>query len=469
MLRFFRFNDPYRLLVVFLIVLLLGIKAELEFPSLTLPELKAVLVGEMMADGKRMYSEVWDSTPPVAAFVQSTLDVLFDRAILPRHIVSCLILFLQSAFFGILLINNRAFNESGYLPSLVFGLLCFFSFDTVSLTGEIIGSSLLLLSINNLLKEIEFKKQRDETIHNLGFFLGLASLCEFSYIIFFFGTAALLFIFTRVDGRRFVLFVFGFLLPHLIINTWYFWNDEIDLLWANFYLPNLNLKPQTLISSKSLLVLCAVPLFYFFASLIMTRRDARLTKYQSQILQVMLLWFALGLVEFYFTKHRTPQALLVCVPPMAYFISLLFFLIKHKRLAEAALWAFIIGIIAMNSLSVRNKVSAIDLSAVFVLPVAPDISGKKILVLDDPLVPYINNEPSGFFLEWSLARHLFETPGYYQHVVTIDDALKQDPPEIIEDPHDLLPDIMSYLPDLQTQYKRQGSRYVRSHDDKPQL
>jgi hypothetical protein len=262
MLRFFRFNDPYRLLFVFAIILVLGIKTELEFPTITTPELKGILVGEMMADGKRLYTEVWDSMPPLTAYTQYVFDLMFDRSELPRHIISWLIIFFQAAFFGILLIKNRAFNESNYLPSLLFSILAFFSFDTVSFTREILGSTLLLLAINNLLKEVEFKRQRDETMHNLGFYLGLASLCVFSYMIFFAGVIVLLFLFTRVEPRRFLLFLFGFLLPHLILNTWYFWNGELTYLWTNFYAANVEWSPVSLVSVKSLLVLTSLPFAY---------------------------------------------------------------------------------------------------------------------------------------------------------------------------------------------------------------
>ncbi len=462
MLRFFRFNDPYRLLVVFLVVMLLGIKAEGEFPSITIPELKGILVGEMMADGKRLYSEVWDSTPPVTAFTQYILDVCFDRAMLPRHMLSWVIIFFQASFFGLVLINNRAFNESTYLPSLLFGVLCFFSFDTVSFTREIIGSSLLLLAINNLLKEIEFKKQRDETIHNLGFYLGLASLSVFSHLLFFFGTALLLILFTRVEGRRFVLFVFGFLLPHLLLNTWYYWNEELDLLWSNFYLANLDFNTLSLISIQSLLLLGVIPGIYFLFSLIMMQRDARLTNYQSQILQVMLLWLLFGVMEVYFTRIRTPQALIVCVPPLAYLIGHFFLLIRRKWIAESMLWIILVGTVTMSSLAVRNLIPSIRYSDLFLQPVAgTELNGKKIFVLDNSLSAYLSNKPSGFFLEWSLFRMVFEEPGYYQHVLAVAKAFEKDPPEIILDPNNLMPGVLKYLPDLQARYRREGERYVR--------
>ncbi len=462
MLRLFRFNDPYRLLFVLLVIMLFGIKAELEFPSVTLPELRGLLVGEMISDGKMMYSEVWDSTPPLTAIAQYVMNILFDRNLVPRHIISILIIFLQAAFFGLLLINNKAFDENNYLPSLLFVVLSFFSFDTVSLTREIFGSSLLLLAINNLLKEIEFKKQRDETIHNLGLYLGLASLCVLSYLVFFIGTAILLFIFARVDVRRFGLFVFGFLIPHVMVGTWYFWRGESNLLWTNFYLVTLNFNTLSLISGSSLLMLGLVPLLYLLFSLITIRRGGHLTKYQSQIGQVMFLWLLFGMIEVYFTRLRTPQSVLVCVPPLAYFINHYLLIIKRKAIAEAALWIFILGTVAVNSLSVRNLIDSIDFGALFIREENhPDVKGKKILVLDASYSVYLTNQPAGFFLEWELVRPVFEEPDYYQHVSMVATAFAKDPPEVIFDPNNLMPRMLKYLPGIQAQYRKEGDRFVR--------
>lgn len=462
MLRLFRFNDPYRLLFVLLIIMLFGMKAELEFPSITLPELKGLLVGEMMSDGKMMYSEVWDSTPPLTAVGQYVMNVLFDRNLVPRHVISILIIFFQAAFFGLLLINNKAFDENNYLPSLLFVVLSFFSFDTISLTREIFGSSMLLLAINNLLKEIEFKKQRDETIHNLGLYLGLASLCALSYLVFFMGTAILLFLFTRVDVRRFGLFVFGFLIPHVMVGTWYFWRGESDLLWTNFYLVTMDFNTLSLISASSILMLGLGPLLYFLFSMISIRRWGHLTKYQSQIGQVMFLWLLFGMIEVYFARLRTPQSLLVCVPPLAYFINHYLLLIKRKAIAEAALWIFILGTMAINSLSVRNLMSSIDFRPLFILEESQlDVKGKKILVLDASYSAYLTNQPAGYFLEWELVRPVFEEPDYYQHVSMVASAFAKDPPEIIFDPNNLMPRMLKYLPAIQVQYRKQGERYVR--------
>jgi hypothetical protein len=462
MLRFFRLNDPYRLIFVLLAVLALGTKAEIEISKITLPELNGVLVGEMMANGKSMYSEVWHPMPPVAAFAQYLLDFMFDRSLVARHITSVALIFIQAALFGFMLISTRAFNESNYLPSFVYAVLSFFSFDTIGLTGELIGACLLLLAMNSLLKEIDFKKQRDETIHNLGFYLGLASLAVFSNVVFFVGVAILLFLFTRVEFRRFGLYVIGFLLPHLVINLWYYWHGSIDLLWQNFYIANLNFNTQSLFELRGLLILAVVPIAYFVFSLIMMRRDARLTKYQSQIAQVMFLWLVLGIVETYFGQTRTPQSLLVCAPPIAYFISHYFLLIRRKWIAETMMWLFVITLLVMNSLSIRNFVPGINLSKIQLNDGNRlNFSGKKILVMEDDMSPYVSNSTSTYFLDWNLSQHIFKEPDVYQHVLVVSKAFEEDPPDVIIDHGNNLKGVLPYLPQVREKYRREGDHYIR--------
>ena len=87
--------------------------------------------------------------------------------------------------------------------------------------------------------------------------------------------------------------------------------------------------------------------------------------------------------------------------------------------------------------------------------------GKKILVLDENLVPYLNNKTSAFFLEWRLSRIVFEGPDYYQHVLVVAEAFEQDPPEIVMDPHHLMPGVLKYWPAIQAKYRREGNLYIR--------
>ncbi|MFM8914210.1 MAG: hypothetical protein ACKOE6_15045, partial [Flammeovirgaceae bacterium] len=74
MLRFFRFNDPYRLLFVLAILLAVGLSLFTFQQPLTLPELKHFVLGEMLNDNKSMYVQVVDHTPPLFAWAAEWAD-----------------------------------------------------------------------------------------------------------------------------------------------------------------------------------------------------------------------------------------------------------------------------------------------------------------------------------------------------------------------------------------------------------
>src|SRR5262245_21499410 len=109
----------------------------IEVPEMTAQEIQDLVVGERMMS-KVLYADLIDRTPPLLALIDGVVDLLFGRSLVARHILALVLLFFQAAYFGILLINNRAYNENTYVPSLIAGLLFFFSFDVVSLTPELL-------------------------------------------------------------------------------------------------------------------------------------------------------------------------------------------------------------------------------------------------------------------------------------------------------------------------------------------
>ena len=66
-LSFFRINDPYRLLGLLIILILIGVSAFLFPNEMLLNELKSMVLGEAIADGKLMYIQVFDDTPPLSS------------------------------------------------------------------------------------------------------------------------------------------------------------------------------------------------------------------------------------------------------------------------------------------------------------------------------------------------------------------------------------------------------------------
>ncbi|HRI78786.1 MAG TPA: hypothetical protein PLR06_04550 [Cyclobacteriaceae bacterium] len=461
MLRHFRINDPYRLFSLLVLLVLASLPFLISLPLITSQELKQLVIGEVIG-AKLMYVQIIDSTGPLMALADGILNFLFGRSILARHLMALVIIFFQAGYFGILLINNKAYNDINYVPSLIFGFLCFFSFDLLAITPEILASGLLLLGLNNLFKEIEFRIDRDAFVLNLGVFIGLASLFVFSYTIFLFGSILILIIFARISLRKISLLIFGYGIVHAALIIFYYCYERADELWVNFYLANFSPIPQDLVSLRSVFFLGLVPLIYFVFSLFMLTREARFTRYQSQLFQVMFVWLGISIIQVWLTPEFTPHSLMTFIPPLAYFISHYLLLINRKWIAELMLWIFIFGLLGVNHLSRNEYLKNVDYSALFPAQTASEIAGKRIMILDDNLSLYQRNRMAGYFLNWELSKKYFDGSDDYEDMHKINQSFFEDPPDVIIDPHNMMEPIMRRIPAVEKKYRKEDGIYRRN-------
>ncbi len=463
MLRFFRLNDPYRLIGLLVILSLLALPFFIDPVAATQLELRNFVIGEAIHAGKLMYIQIYDSTAPMSAAVFGLTDWMFGMSLSARHTLSLLIIFFQASYFAIVLIQKKAYNDSTYLPALIYGLFCFLSFDFLSFSPELLASTFLLLALNNLFKEIEFRNPKDETLLNLGISLGIATLLIFSHVIFIVATLFILIVFTRISLRKALLFLFGIALPHVILFTLYFYWGNTSDLWQNYYLPNLSLSGMLLISARSFMILCIVPIIYFIFSMFMLNREAHFTKYQSQLFQVMFIWLLVCLVHVFIARELSPQSLIIFIPSLAYLVSHYLLLIRRKRLAETMLWLLIIGLVSINLLTRYDRLADVNFDGLFPKPspYQKQVKDKKLMVLYDDIGIYSQNKLAGYFPDWALSRNIFEQPDYYENILLIDEVFKKDPPEIIIDPKDLMKKVFDRIPRIKPLYKREGELYKR--------
>jgi len=460
LLRYFRINDPYRLVVLLVIMTLLYLPLFIDTPGITIPELKSYIIGEKIAEGYSLYSEIVDCTPPLASLWFGLTDFIFGHSLTTRHIFAFFILLIQSAFLGIILIDKKAFSENTYIPSLLFSILAFISFDLLSLTSELLAFGFLLLALNNLLKEIEFRaQQNDTTIFNLGIFISVASLFSFTYALYLPGSILILVLFTRTPVRKHLLLVFGFLLPHLILSGIYFYSLTLSSLWEFYYLPGLQFSFSTLVELRSLLILSAIPLLFLFVSLFILNREGRLTKYQSQVFQAMFFWFIIGLIHLFLSNNVRPQSFLPLLPPVSFFLTHYLLLIRRKKFVEINFWVLFIGIVAVSYLARYNKIESIQYDFLLVKKSLSDIHDKRILVLDEDPSLFLQNHLSPPFADWRLTKTIFEQPDFYENVLLVNWLFEKELPEVIFDPKNLMEGYFKRIPKLQSKYEKSAEGY----------
>ncbi len=464
MLRFFKINDPYRLLAILILILLCSAPLIINQPDPTRQELKSMVLGESLAGGHRMYIEVYDSTAPLAGVAFAVIDWLMDRSAIGRDILAFLLLFFHAAYFAILLINNKAYNDNTYVPGLIYALLCFVSFDFLSVSVELLGATVLLFALDKLFREIEFRIQRDETVLNLGVYIGIASLFVFSYSLFIVAAFVILAVYARVGIRKSLLLFLGFALPHAFVIMLYFYRGHLTELWLNFYADNFRITPGGPMTTASIMMLCALPVGYFVFSLFMLTREARFTKYQSQLFQVMFLWLIFSLILVLLSRDITPHSFIILIPSLTYFISYSLLLIRRRRIAETALWVFLVGVLSINYLSFSNRRGVIDYSGLFPPPSphAVAVQGKKVMVLGDDPAIYRNNQLGGYLLNWKMAEELVTDTDDYRNVLKLDRLFSTHPPDVIVDPNNLFPQIINRIPSLKTKYRKDNELYWKT-------
>jgi hypothetical protein len=232
-------------------------------------------------------------------------------------------------------------------------------------------------------------------------------------------------------------------------------------MWSYYYLANLGIDRENFMSIKSLLVLGSVPLFYFVISVVMLQREARFSKYQSQVLQIIFLWIGFSLFYVFYCKNLRPQSLLVFIPALAFLFTHFLLFIRRRKFAEMNIWIMIIGVITVSYLARYNKLNSVNYDRLLVSK-NPTVQNKKVLVLEKDMNWFVNNQLATPYLNWSLSEDIFTQPDYYQNTTEVYHALKNDPPDVIVDKNNLLKPFLERMPEIKSWYIKTGYVYKRT-------
>lgn len=462
LLQYFRINDPYRLLGLLVILVLLSLILLVDGPVASITEVRDIGLGAKIREGFSPYNEIVDRHAPLMAWFDGATHVVFGNSITGRRVFALVLLFLQCGLWGIVLISRKAFEENTYVPSFIFMALLFYATDNFALSGELIGALFMLGAINNLFKVIEFRAQRDETLFNLGLLVSLASLFALPYSLFILTILLCMRLYARVAGRSYVMVLFGFLLPHLLIAIAYWMTDSFGRLWSYYYLPTLTWDHSNLLTAQSWGLL-AVPGIFLLMALFVLGRDARFTKYQGQLLQTMFLWLATSVAVGFVTFNIRPQSFICAVAPVCYFVTHHFLLIRRKRIAEMLTLLLVFGLVGVLYLTRYGLLFKRAYDGVFVSGAhpLPQYEDKKLLILAPDRDGLAMKNPGSLFLDWKLTEDLLSNPGYYDNLNKVYSTLKKDPPDVIVDKKNLLAPFLKQIADPSLNYVKQGDTYQR--------
>jgi hypothetical protein len=454
LLRFFRINDPYRLLFIFILLVLIRLVQSYFIQDMSYMELKSLLLGQWLDSGFQMYTEAYDYTGPLAVLVYKYLNFLFGRSAFLHHALSTLLIIVQAGIFNQLLLKNKAYNENNYLPALFYMILMVSVPDFMALSPQLLSLTFILLALKNVLRRID-NQATDELFLNSGISIGIATMIHLPSAVFLLVFLFSLILFSTAVTRRLLLYLFGFLLIFGLTYLFYYWQGDHYHFVESFIIENLAMKSSAMLTFRELFLLSSGFLFVFLLAVFKTIGSARLTNFQQKIQQVIWLMLFGAIAVFLLSNEDAGLELVFVVPVIAYFLTHYFMLLR-KRIFKAIMPVFIVfGLLAFSGLVYKKWSEPL-------LVHSKDLQSENGMVLGADLNYYVNTSAGSPCFTEALSLKAFEGLDYYGGATRFYELLEQANPNVIIDEMDISDRIFERFPTLQEKYVKVGeNRYRR--------
>ncbi len=458
MIGFFRINDPYRLLILFLAIVLIRLPYLISAEPLFY-ELNWMLIGETMNQGNVLYKDIVQTISPLSAWVYAGIDFIFGRSILIYQILATLLIGYQFVLFNNIMLRNKAYNENSYVPAFVYALLMHSFYDFFTLSPVLISMTFILLVLDNIYLRIE-NKLNDNTILKTGIFMGLAVLFYLPSIIFFVATIFSFLLLTGLIFRRYLLFLYGMLLPIAAVSLYYLWHNALLDMFYQWVLASFIINRPNVLDLSSLLLIIGIPGIVFMLALVRTFSASRFTNYQVRVQQVMFLMFVSAWAVWLFSDVKAPFQLIVFIPFIAFFIAHLLLQFKSRFVANIFTYFVTISILLItyalfyqnfyfhqwgnfNDLLVNQSIYE------------PWIADKKVLVVGDRKQIYKSSkEVATQFYSWELSQKIWKEVDKPENIIRIYEDINKHQPETIIDLTGLVGSAFKKLPLIEDKYAK---------------
>jgi len=458
LLSFFRINDPYRLLILSLAILLVRLPYFIDAAALVY-EHDWMMIGSYLSQSNvTLYKDLLVPIAPLSALVYLIFDFVFAGNKIVCQVASLLLVIYQFSLFNNIMYKNKAYNENGYIPALIYALLMQVFFDFFTLSPVLISLTFILLVLDNIYLRIE-NKLDDFTILKTGFFMGLAVLFYLPSIVFLLATIVSFALLTSLIFRRYILMLYGFLLPVLLVALYYFWDNALFFMldyWVIFTFTYLN---DNLINLWSILTIIALPGFIYLIALYKTFATSRFTNYQVRVQQVMFIMFLAALGTWFLSNKKAPYQLIIFVPFVAFFVTHYILLFKRKFYAEILIATFSIMLIGLNYFILFNGSLLTSYNNFYELQstdqlLEESLEGSTILILGSSKSFYYGSILNTPYFNWELSKKIWLDPADPEKISAIYSVLSERPPEVIIDQEKALPAVFDRMPDISIKFEQ---------------
>jgi Family of unknown function (DUF6427) len=450
LLRFFKKNDPYRIIPIFLI--LIAIRAV--WVVVGLPDSAAFykweLLGYRLAQGAFMYRDVYDYTGPLAAGLYGWITFLFGTSYWPHLILSSFLVVYQAATFNLILLRNKAFADNNYLPAFLYVIFSSAVPEFYVLSPQLLSVTFLILTLGLIFRRID-NQTSDELFLLAGVYLALAMLFYLPAVTFFVAFLLAFVVFSTAIFRRMILFVLGMVVVVTVVWGYTFWFGYSGDFLESFFLDG-TLKPKTLFVTYKEFFSSGYAFLAVFGVSLIGILWLRLTNFQLKIVQVMLFFVASGIAAFFLAPDLSSVLYAFLFAPAAFFLSHSFLRIRKIWAKILVPYAVVLGLIGYPAFLQIAKLDVYQ----------PKVENKKLMVIGDDLSSYKGFRFCGPFLDAYVSERRLQGLGFYDEALVLYNTIATDQPDLIIDEWGYWENIAVRFPLFAEKYQKQEPNiYIR--------
>ncbi len=450
MLKLFRLNDPYRLVLIF--ILLVVIRGVWLIYGLPLPlfGFKWQLLGSWLAQNHMIYADSYDYTGPLSALVFKWMTILFGNSRWIHIIFSTLLIILQAGIMNTIFIRNKAYHENTYVLAFIYIILMCGVMDFYMLSPQLMSITFIIISMNNIFRRID-NQATDEMFLTSGIYLGIASFFYLPASIFLVSYLISFLLFSTAIARRLILLSLGAFIVFSVVWGYFFWYNAEEAFFTSFFdsgffrdkIYYLSYS-ELLIQALAILIFTVVSLSIFFM--------ARFTNFQQKIQRVMFIFMISAVFCIWMSPELSGAEMIFMVPSVAFFIT-------HHLLLLRRWWTrTFIPIVVIFSIILFPFIwmGQFAKEELFLSGSSP-YKNQRIMLMGEDLSVYKGNIIASPFLDAYVSKQRLEGLKYYEDASEIYDTILAANADIIIDRWGYFPKMMEIFPDL-------GKRYVLKDD-----
>ncbi len=472
MIRFFKSSLPAQLLALLLLVLAVRLPLLWVGLPITAAELRAMLVGERLHGGAMPYRDLYDGTAPLAAAAFAVLDAFVSRPLWLYRVGALLLLLLQALRLNVVLNRYGVHPDRGYLVALTYLLVASVSTDLDTLSPLLLGHTFIVFALSTLLPTSR-EGYDNRRLFRAGFLIGLGALCYLPLALFLVVGLFAVVIFAASSFRSSLLLLCGFFFPYALVATFFFYNEALPG-FAQFHLqPGLTDLIASGLPAGLQLRLLVVPVVVLALGLLRSLGTTLGLVFQVKFRQLMLVWLLAAGATAAVEQGAAPGALVLLLPPLAYFSLFLWQRAQHPLLLEAGLLLILNAAVVL-----RYRAHVPRLEALLHMPAEsrfglhPDpryqaLRNQTLLILGPDDRAYFHNRPATPYLDWALSQADFGHLNEYAGVVRVARQMSTNPPDYLLDQSNQVPRLQQLLPAVFGRYTRTSTPHLYRRRPQP--